>query len=582
VLFRQRQEEELKGAYFQKFPDERARFLRQSFTLIPAAGGQSSLRHRFERPLVVLQWLVGLVLLIACANVANLLLARAAAREREVAIRGALGAGRGQLIRQLFVESVILAVAGGAAGLLLSTWMARGLVRFLPYDPANLSLSASPDMRVLLFTFAITVTTVLLFGLLPAVQGSRVSPAVTLKQEAGSIAGGAQVRLRKVFVGLQVGLSCLLLIGAGLFVRTLDNLRNVSLGFRTENVVTFGVNPATAYPEDRKLQVYRSLVESLGAVPGVRAVGANYMRLLSGGRWDSGITMPGAQAQDGGRIWSFFNAVTPGYFDALGIPIKAGRDLTWRDWGSGRTRCLVNETLVNEYLGGANPVGRLLARGRNETPDIEIVGVFGDARYEDVRGAIPRQIFISMDSHMQNVSGVNVYARIEGDPRQVMPRLRAQVRSVDPNLVISNMRTLDEQLNMRLSNERMLSFLSAAFAVLATLLAVVGLHGVLAFVVARRRREIGIRVALGAERGRVIRLVLREMLPAIAAGIAAGAIVGRLCGQYVESQLFGVKAADPLVFALGAGVLLAASAAAAFIPAWRASRIDPNRALRYE
>jgi predicted permease len=339
VLYRQRQEEELKGPHFQKFPQDRDGFLRQSFSLVPASGGQSSLRRRFEGPLVVLEWLVGLVLLIACANVANLLLARAAAREREVAIRGALGAGRGHIVRQLLVESLILAVAGGAAGLLLSSWMARGLMRFLPYDPANVSLSASPDLRVLLFTAAVTAGTVFLFGLLPAVQGSRVAPGATLKQEAGSIAGGAHVRLRKVFAGLQVGLSCLLLIGAGLFVRTLDNLRSVDLGFRTENVVMFGVSPALNYSDDRKPQLYRSLVEALAETAGVKAVGAARARLLTGGRWDSRITIPGVTPKDGDRVWSFFNAVTPGYFQALGIPIKAGQDFTWRDSGSGRKRC---------------------------------------------------------------------------------------------------------------------------------------------------------------------------------------------------------------------------------------------------
>jgi predicted permease len=456
-------------------------------------------------------------------------------------------------------------------------------VQFLPFDPANLSLETSPDLRVLLFTVGVTLLTVVLFGLVPAWQGSRVSPGASLKEEAGAVAGRrAHVHWRKVFVTLQVGLASLLLIGAGLFARTLSNLRQVNLGFNAENVVTFGVRPATVYDEERKLQVYRSLIESLATVPGVKAVGANRQRLLTGGRWDSGITIPGVAGKDGEQPWSFFNAITPGYFDALGIPIKAGRDLSWRDWGSSRRRCLVNEALVNQYFGGVNPVGRLMAQGRNQPPDMEIVGVFGNARYEDVRGSIPRQTFVAMDSRMRQVFGIYVYARIQGDPRQVMPRLRAQANRVDSNLVVSDMRTLDEQLNMRLSNERMLSFLSVAFAALATLLAVVGLYGVLAFLVARRTREIGIRMALGAEQGSVIGLVLREMALAIFIGVAAGVTAGLLCGRYIESQLFGVRAGDPLVFATSAATLLAASMAAAFIPAWRASRIDPIRALRYE
>src|SRR5437867_4400327 len=264
VIYRQRQEEELKADFFVKFPELKDRFLRGSPTLIPAARGQSWIRWGFERPLIVLQWLVGFVLLIACTNVANLLLARAVARQREVAIRGALGASRGQLIRQLLVESLILAIAGGMAGLVLSSWVAKGLVRFLPFDPANMSLTTSPDLRVLLFAAAIVLMTAILFGLIPALQGSRVSPGGTLKQEAGAIAGShGHVRLRKALVGLQVGLSCLLLIGAGLFAQTIRNLQNVNLGFKTENVVMFGVRPAVIYDEARKRQVFRALLENL-------------------------------------------------------------------------------------------------------------------------------------------------------------------------------------------------------------------------------------------------------------------------------------------------------------------------------
>jgi predicted permease len=581
VLYRQRQEEELQGQFFQRFPENRERFLRQSFSLIPASRGQSNLRSTFERPLIVLQWLVGFVLLIACANVANLLLARGAARSREIAIRGALGAGRGRLIRQLFIESFLLALAGGTAGLLLSSLMTRGLVRILPYDPANLSLSTSPDLRILLFTTGVTLATALFFGLVPALQGSRTPPGTVLKEEAGSITGG-HVLLRKLFVALQVGLSCMLLIGAGLFARTFQNLRNVDLGFNAENVIIFGVRPATVYEDARKIQTYRSLVEGLATVPGVKAVGANRQMLLTGGRWDSSITIPGVEAKDGREPWSFFNAITPGYFEAIGVPVKAGRDLRWSDWGGSKKLCLINETLVKEYLGGANAVGRLMAQGTRNTPDTEIIGVFGDARYEDVRGPIPRQTFVAMDSTIRNISGVNIFARVQGDPRVVMSQLREQARRIDSNLIVSDMRTLDDQLNRRLSNERLLSFLSVGFALLASLLAVIGLHGVLSFVVARRTREIGIRIALGANKGRVIRLIMVGMLPVILLGIVSGVIAGLLCGRFVESQLYGVKAADPIVLAISVVILCAASMLASFIPAWRASRIDPMVSLRHD
>ena len=585
VLYRQMQEEELKGPMFARFPDMREPFLKQKFSLLPAAKGQSFMRERFERPLVVLQWLVGLVLLIACANVANLLLARAASRQREVAIRVALGATRWQIVRQFLYESLILAVAGGVAGLVLSHWMARGLIRFLPFDPDNVSLTAAPDLRILLFATAVTLFTALIFGLVPALQGSRAEPASALKSEAGSVAGShGHVRMRKTLVALQVGLCTLLVIGAGLFARSLSELKRVDLGFSSSGVIMFGLRPATVYEAGRKLQVYRESMESLRLLPGVAAAGASRTRLMTGGRWDSSITIPGVTTGDRGGPWSFFNAVTPGYFDALGIPVKAGRDFTWNDWGTERLRCLVNESLVKQYLNGSSPVGRMMAQGRGNTPDMEIIGVFRDAHYHEVRGEVPRQTFISMGTvkFIERLSQVTVYVRTSTDPRQVMPMIRGALRRVDPNLVVSDMRLMDEQLNQRLTNERLLSFLSGGFAFLATVLAAVGLYGVLAFVVTRRTKEIGIRMAMGAAPSSAIGLVLREIAPVIVAGVAVGVGCGLAGGRYIESQLFGVKALDSAMFGIGVAVILAVSFSAASLPAWRASRINPNRALRWE
>lgn len=585
VTYSQRQQEELKGEIFQKFPDQKERFLKQVFSLVPAEKGQSAIRERAEKPLIVLECLVGVVLLIACANVANLLLARAASRQKELAVRTALGASRWQIVRQLLIEHSMLALAGGLAGLAISVPLAAGLMRFIPLNPADLSLTTTPDARILAFTAAITLLTALVFGLTPALRASRVDPGATLKAEAGAVAGGhGHVRLRKTLVAFQVGLATVLLVSAGLFVRTLRNLEKVDLGFKADSVVMFGVRPATVYEDSRKLQVYRALLENLRAVPGVKAAGANRARLLTGGRWDSSITIPGVPDKPGNTPWSFFNAVSPGYFEALGIPILQGRDFTWDEWGSERYKCLVNQKLVDEYLEGASPVGRMMALGRNAAPDMEIVGVFGNSRYHNVRGEIPRQTFVALGAaqRIKFMNAINVYVRVEGDPALMMGPLREAVLRADPGLIVNDMRTMNEQLDMRLTTERMLSFLSAGFALLATLLAVVGLYGVLAFLVARRTKEIGIRMALGAERAGVVRLVLAEVLLLIVFGIAAGVAAGLASGKYVESQLFGVKALDPAIYSASVLMLLAAALAAGVIPALRAARIDPIRALRYE
>ena len=391
------------------------------------------------------------------------------------------------------------------------------------------------------------------------------------------------MRLRKAFVALQVALSLLLLIGAGLFVRTLDNLRKVDLGFKTENVAMFGVRPATQYDDARKLQVFRTLIESLATVPGVKAVGANTSRLLTGGRWDSQITHSRRGDQGWQRALELLQRRHPRLLRGAGHSDQSGPRFHVARLGR-VAKAVSRQRSARE---GLPRRARTRSADRSDRaaawpPDTEIIGVFGNARYHDVRGEVPRQTFVNLDSRIRNVGSVTVYARMQGDPRLILPMLREQVRRVDSNLVVFDMRMMDDQLNMRLANERMLSFLSGGFALLATILAIVGLHGVLAFVVTRRTREIGIRMALGARQGTVVRLVMREMLVVILLGLAAGVAAAYLCGSYVETQLFGVKAVDWPVFALSVATLLAASLVASFAPAWRASRISPVRALHYE
>jgi len=345
--------------------------------------------------------------------------------------------------------------------------------------------------------------------------------------------------------------------------------------------VTFLAGPAVPYDSARKIQAYRALLEGLASVPGVVAVGANRGALFTGGRSDGVLNVAG-RADAGESPFTFFNAVTPGYFAALGIPVKAGADFTWHDWGSGKRQALVNQALTDAYFEGIPPLGRMVGQGTRSPTNIEIVGVFGNARYHDVRGDFPRQTFFNLDSVIERITRVSVYVRTAGDPHQVMPSLRPAVERIDPNFVVSGMRTLTEQINTRMANERMLSFLAGGFAVLATILAIVGLHGVLVFQVANRTREIGIRMALGARRGIIVRLIAGEMIAVVIGGLAAGVATAYFCGRYVQSQLFGLEAHDPLVFSIAVTALLSAAAAATILPALQASRLDPLRALRHD
>jgi putative ABC transport system permease protein len=583
VLYRQRQQEELGQAYFSRLPETRNEFLEQRFTLEPGDRGDSGLRSRFEQPLTVLGWLAAAVLLIACANIAGLLLARGAAGQRDLAIRRAIGASRGRIVGQLFAESVLLAVISAIAALFLASWLTRFLIAWIPSSTGDLSLSATPDLRVIIFTIVVAGGTAVLFGLLPAWQNSRTGPADTLREQSGAIAGGrTHLRIRKLFIGLQVGLSAVLLLGAGLFVRSLDNLRRVELGLQSDHVITSLACQAVPHDNARKAQAYRGLLEGLATVPGVRAVGANRTPLFTGGRTDGPITIAG-QAGTGTEFpFTFFNAVTPGYFETLGIPLRGGAPFTWRDWGTGKRLAFVNETLTATAFPGASPIGRLIGSGTRSETNVEIVGIFGDARYHDVRGPIPPQTFFNLDSVLDRVSRIAVYVRVARDERQMMHVLPGEIRRIDPNILVSDLRTLDDQINTRMSNERMLSFLSIGFAVLATILAIVGVHGVLVFQVARRTREIGVRMALGAGRAGIVRLVASEMALLILAGLAAGVAVAYGGGRYVQSQLFGLDADDPLVFGAAVGILLVSAAVATLMPALRASRIEVVRALRCE
>jgi predicted permease len=560
----------------------RTQFLRGTIHIEKAATGYSDLRNHFSTALIVLMSMVGLVLLIACANVANLLIARAFARQKEIAVRLSMGATRWALMRQLLVESLLLSATGGIAGVLLAIAMTRGLVALVPAEGNPLLINATPDVRILLFALGLTFLTALVFGLAPALRASRPDLAHTLKDAVGTIAGsGGSLFLRKGLVTAQVALSFLLLFGAGLFVRSLQNLKAKDTGFRDlDNLVTFQVSPAlSGYDAPRVVHFYGELLQNIRALPGVRSAALAAVALLRGDEWDNQTMVEGYEAKDGEDMQAFMNALSPGYFQTMGIPILEGRDFDQRDIKKDSKVAIVNQRFARHFFGDRSAIGRHIGqRGPRSKLDIEIVGVAADTLYEGPREGVRRQVFIPQWGN----NTVAFYARAGMSSTSAFAALRNEVTKLDASLPVYQMKTLAAQLDETLLTERLIALLSAGFGLLATLLASVGLYGVMAFAVARRTKEMGLRMALGAQRGAVIWLVMKEvlLLLAIGLGIALPAAMG--LGKYVAGQLYGIKPSDPWIG--GATILLLSlvAAAAGWIPAHRASRIDPILALRYE
>ncbi len=561
----------------------RDRFMQGTIVVEPAATGYSGLRNSFSKALIVLMCMVGLVLLIACANVANLLIARAFARQKEIAVRLSMGATRGQLIRQLLVESLLLSFAGGVAGIALAVAMTRGLLALVPSEGNPLLIQPEPDLRILGFTFGLTMLTGVLFGLLPALKASRPDLWSTLKDTVGAIAGaGGSLYLRKGLVAAQVALSFLLLFGAGLFVRSLQNLQTTETGFREiDNLVTFQLSPAlNGYDAPRTMQLYRELLERLRAMPGVRGAAIASVPLLHGWEWDSSLTVEGHQAKDGEDMQGFMNSLSPGYFDTMGIPLLEGRDFRLGDEKEKVGVAIVNRRFAEHYFGEKSAVGRHIGFGSapGTKLDIEIIGVVANTLYEGPREGLRRQVFVPNYGNRS----VAFYVRAGMGSAAVYGAVRGAVKGLDAALPVHEMKTLGDQLDQTLLTERLIALLSAGFGLLATLLAAVGLYGVMAFVVARRTKELGVRIALGAKPGQVLWLVMREVVVLLGIGLAVGVPSAIGLGQYVSTQLYGVKANDPWMALWTVMVLAVVSALAGLIPARRASRIDPILALRFE
>jgi predicted permease len=563
-------------------PYSRDRFLKGQLKVEAAAMGFSGLRNDFSTALIVLMCMVGLVLLIACANVANLLIARAFMRQREIAVRLSLGASRWRLVQQLLVESLALSFAGGVLGTLLAAGLTRSLLAFIPSEGSPLLISATPDLRILGFTFGLTCLTGIIFGLLPALRASRVDLWTTLKATVGSIAGtGGSLFLRKGLVTAQVALSFLLLFGAGLFVRSLENLKTSDTGVALDNLVTFQLSPAlNAYTDERTMQFYRALQDRLRASPGVKSAAFATVPILSGDEWDSTTSVEGHQAKDGEDMQAFMNALSPGYFEAMQIPILEGRDFTWMDAREKSTVAIVNRRFAEHFFPGRSAVGKHLGRGGGPKTklDIEIIGVVADSLYEGPREGVRRQVFVPN----WGKNSAAFYVRTRSASSSAYALIRNEVKALDAAMPVYQLKTLESQLDQTLLTDRLIALLSAGFGLLATVLASVGLYGVMAFVVARRRKELGIRLALGAQPRLVIWLVMKEVLVLLAIGLAIGVPAALALGRYVSSQLYGIQGHDPWVATMTMLLLTAVSAAAGLIPAHRASRINPILALRHE
>lgn len=563
----------------------RDQFLARLLELRPAAQGLNMLSRQWQKPLVVLMAMVGLLLLIGCANIANLLIARATTRQREIAIRLAIGATRGSLVRQLLTESLIVALAGGLLGLALSTILTEGLLRLLPPDETGGWLKPTIDNHVLLFSIAVSTVTGLLCGIIPAWQATRPDLAPSLKDQAtSSSASRAHAAFRKLLVVAQISLSLLLLIGAGLLARSFVNLATHSPGFRSENLLTFSLDPVlSGYTPDRANGFYRQLTDRLQMAPGIQAVASAMFAPFANSDARTNVSVEGHPYREDEDTDCSLDGVSPGYFSALGLPLVAGREFTPADNHDAPKVVVVNEAFAKYFFGSVSPVGRRMAMGGGNDIklNMEIVGLVHDSQWSNLRDKPQRFYYVPFEQ-APNPGRITYFLRTALAPEQMGSSARALVQQLDPAVAVFDMKTMQVRIENTIYTDRLIATLAGAFGVLATILAAIGLYGVIAFMVARRTTEIGIRMALGAVEGDVLRMVMREVALLIGAGIFIGIPSAFALGGLVESQLFGLKAADPWVF-IGCALLLALIAlAAGWIPARRAMRISPIQALKYE
>jgi predicted permease len=536
-------------------------------SFVRAAKGVSGVGEQYRSPLLVLTVTVALVLLIACANVASLLLIRGHARSRETAVRIALGAGRGRLLRQALTESLVLSSAGAIVGIVIASWAVHALTSLL----VNRVLDVTIDLRVLLVTLAATGTTALLCGGMPALRASRADLTPAFRADAGPDTRRRRFRAGNAIVAGQAAVCVLLLIAAGLFARTLANLRGLDAGFRAEQVVLATMDPSlNRYSADRADQFFAELVRRVSNLPSVQSVSLADASLLSWAYVD-GLSVPGA-----GQTGASSRMVGPGFFETMGIPLRAGRDFSVQDRAGAPMVAIVNEAIARTYFGGASPIGRHIGFGSSST--LEIVGVIADTKYGTLRDDVPHTVYLPL-AQAGSAGQRTLHVKVAGDPRQAAAALGAEIASLDRGLPVT-IKTFSSLLDENLAQERLVASLSGLFGILALVLTSIGVYGVIAYSVQRRTREIGIRVSLGATIRSVRIMVLWRSVMLVAAGALAGVTASVWLVRFVEGQLFGINPVDPLSIATAVAALLAIALAAAYLPARRASRIDPVLALK--
>ena len=551
--------------------------------LLPIQKGLVGNRNQIATPIYITMAAVGIVLLIACANVAGLMVSRGAARQKEIAVRLALGAGRGRVMQQLLTESVMLSLAGAGLGCLFAVWGGQALVSFLSAGQRNPTLlEAKLDGTVLAFTVAIAVLTGVLFGLAPGLRGTRVDVTPALKSNTVNLgverrSGRGRFGLGSLLVAAQVGLSVVLLVGAGLVVRTLMNLQKIDPGFDTNNLVIFGIDPGLTgyYKGEQITRLYSEVERRISALPGVISTSYSSDALLDGSLWTSDVKIQGRK--DATAVETSMLAVGPEFLKTMKIPLLAGRTLSVEDIEGKKIVAVVNRTFVERFLEGHEPIGLHFGGDDPKAPQYEIVGVVGDAKYDDLRSPVAPTAYVPIKE------GSAYFAvRTAGDPAAAVPTLRKTIAELDNNLPLYDVRTQTERIDRLLMTERLMARLASLFGLLALALACIGLFGLLSYEVARRTREIGIRTALGAQKQDVVRLVVRQGLALVIVGALAGTAAAFGLTRYLESLLYGVGAGDPLTFVAVCTLLIVVAMVAAWLPARRAAKVDPMVALRYE